>query len=92
MLNSTLCALTRVMCCICENNQTEEGVIIPEPLRPLMGGIEMIKYSDCEKFMDPADLAAIETQKKEQAAKEAKEAAKKAQKAAGAAQKAGGKK
>lgn len=77
MLNSTLCALTRVMCCICENYQTEEGVVIPEPLRALMGGMEIMKYADAEKWMDPSDVAAIETQKKEQAAKDAKEAYKK---------------
>ena len=75
MLNSTLCALTRVMCCICENYQTEEGVVIPEPLRPLMGGMTIIKYADAEKWMDPSEVAALETQKKDQAAKDAKKAA-----------------
>ncbi|KAH8887471.1 seryl-tRNA synthetase-like protein [Thozetella sp. PMI_491] len=32
-LNSTLCAVTRTMCAILENYQTEEGVKVPEPLR-----------------------------------------------------------
>eukprot|EP01137_Pigoraptor_chileana_P019329 Opistho-2@80210 len=36
MLNSTLCATTRVICAILENNQTETGVTIPEVLRPYM--------------------------------------------------------
>ena len=30
MLNGTLCAITRTMCCICENYQNEEGIIVPE--------------------------------------------------------------
>ena len=45
MLNSTLCATERTMCCILENNQTEEGVNIPEALRPFMGGIDFIPYN-----------------------------------------------
>mmetsp|Transcript_4997 Transcript_4997/g.9214 ORF Transcript_4997/g.9214 Transcript_4997/m.9214 type:complete len:522 (+) Transcript_4997:1305-2870(+) len=34
MLNSTLCATTRVICCILENYQTPEGVLVPEKLLP----------------------------------------------------------
>nr|CCC95335.1 unnamed protein product [Trypanosoma congolense IL3000] len=44
MLNGTLCAVTRTMCCICENYQTEEGVVIPDVLRPYMMGVEMLKF------------------------------------------------
>jgi len=44
MLNATLCATERTMCCILENYQTEEGVIVPEVLRPYMGGREFIPY------------------------------------------------
>lgn len=44
MLNGTLCAVTRTMCCICENYQTEEGIVIPEVLRPFMLGTEMLKF------------------------------------------------
>jgi len=44
MLNGTLCATERTMCCIVENYQTEEGLRIPECLRPFMGGIDFIKY------------------------------------------------
>ena len=36
MLNATMCATTRVMCAILENYQTEEGIVIPEPLRAFM--------------------------------------------------------
>lgn len=44
MLNSTLCATTRVICCILENFQTDEGVVVPEVLRPYMGGKELIPF------------------------------------------------
>lgn len=37
MLNSTLCATTRVICCILENFQTDDGVNVPEVLRPFVG-------------------------------------------------------
>ena len=36
MLNATMCATTRVMCAILETYQTEEGIVIPEPLRAFM--------------------------------------------------------
>ncbi|KAJ8572914.1 hypothetical protein K7X08_009425 [Anisodus acutangulus] len=38
LLNSTLTATERTMCCILENYQREDGVEIPEVLRPYMGG------------------------------------------------------
>merc|ERR1712241_1147000 len=44
MLNATMCATTRVICCILENNQTDEGIIVPELLRPFMGGVELFKF------------------------------------------------
>lgn len=44
MLNGTLCAITRTMCCICENYQTEEGVVVPPALRPFMMGKELIPF------------------------------------------------
>jgi len=36
MLNSTLCACTRLICCILENFQTPLGVIVPDVLLPYM--------------------------------------------------------
>lgn len=36
MLNATMCATTRTICCILENYQTEDGVVVPEVLRPFM--------------------------------------------------------
>jgi len=44
MLNATMCASTRVICCILENNQTEDGIVVPEKLRPFMGNSEFIKF------------------------------------------------
>jgi len=45
MLNATLCATERTICCILENYQTPEGVVVPEVLRPFMGGIEIMKFT-----------------------------------------------
>ncbi|KAL7721474.1 serine--tRNA ligase [Entamoeba marina] len=44
MLNSTLCATERALCCILENYQTEKGVIVPEVLRPFVGGVDFIPF------------------------------------------------
>ncbi|XP_004136430.2 serine--tRNA ligase, chloroplastic/mitochondrial isoform X1 [Cucumis sativus] len=42
-LNATACAVPRMMVCLLENYQQEDGsVIIPEPLRPFMGGLDRI--------------------------------------------------
>ncbi|KAL2893721.1 Serine--tRNA ligase chloroplastic/mitochondrial [Bienertia sinuspersici] len=44
-LNATACAVPRMIVCLLENFQQEDGsVIIPEPLRPFMGGIDRIVY------------------------------------------------
>jgi len=37
MLNSTLCATTRLICCICENYQNNKGITLPTVLRSYMG-------------------------------------------------------
>ena len=44
MLNGTLCATERTLCCILENYQTPEGVIVPKVLVPYVGA-EFIKYT-----------------------------------------------
>ncbi len=36
MLNATMCATTRTICAILENYQTEDGVLVPEALKPFM--------------------------------------------------------
>ncbi|GAA6001438.1 hypothetical protein JCM10207_006667 [Rhodosporidiobolus poonsookiae] len=44
MLNGTLCATERALCCLVENYQTPDGIMIPEPLRPYMGGRDFLPY------------------------------------------------
>ena len=44
MLNSTLTATSRTICCLLENYQTEDGVRIPEVLQPFMGGIDFMPF------------------------------------------------
>jgi len=44
MLNSTLCATGRGICCILENYQTEDGVKVPDVLVPFMGGIDFLPF------------------------------------------------
>ncbi|EEC80656.1 hypothetical protein OsI_23052 [Oryza sativa Indica Group] len=42
-LNATAVAVPRLIICILENFQQEDGtVVIPEPLRPFMGGLEVL--------------------------------------------------
>lgn len=44
-LNATACAVPRMIICLLENYQQEDGsVIIPEILRPFMGGLDVISY------------------------------------------------
>lgn len=45
MLNGTLCATERAMCCIVETYQEKDGLRIPRALQPYMGGVEFIKYT-----------------------------------------------
>mmetsp|Transcript_17801 Transcript_17801/g.36164 ORF Transcript_17801/g.36164 Transcript_17801/m.36164 type:complete len:474 (+) Transcript_17801:114-1535(+) len=49
MLNGTLVATTRSLCCILENYQTPEGVRVPRVLVPFMGGMEFLPYPEEEK-------------------------------------------
>eukprot|EP01024_Parvocaulis_polyphysoides_P013760 TRINITY_DN1541_c0_g1_i1.p1 TRINITY_DN1541_c0_g1~~TRINITY_DN1541_c0_g1_i1.p1 ORF type:complete len:470 (-),score=89.55 TRINITY_DN1541_c0_g1_i1:190-1599(-) len=44
MLNSTLSATQRTICCILENYQTSEGVKIPDVLKPFMFGVDFIPF------------------------------------------------
>lgn len=62
MLNSTMCATTRVICAILENNQTEEGINIPEALQPFMP----TQYREFIKFTKeaPIDQEKAKKQKK----------------------------
>jgi len=42
-LNSTACVPQRIMTAIIENNQTEDGILIPEALQSYMGGQEYLE-------------------------------------------------
>eukprot|EP01083_Nonionella_stella_P203101 741369_1 len=44
MLNATLCATTRTICCILENYQTDDGIIVPNVLQQYMGGMKFIPF------------------------------------------------
>merc|ERR1719160_474723 len=44
MLNSTLCATERAICCLLENYQTAEGIRVPRALVPFMLGQEFIPF------------------------------------------------
>jgi len=44
MLNSTLTATERAMCCILENYQTKDGIRVPRVLAPYMAGMEFIPF------------------------------------------------
>ncbi|KAI0340455.1 serine-tRNA ligase [Trametopsis cervina] len=44
MLNGTLCATERALCCLVENYQTPEGLVIPEVLRPYMQGRDFLPW------------------------------------------------
>ena len=55
MLNATMCATTRVICCILENNQTEDGIVVPALLRPFMGNMDFIKFVKPAPIDEPAN-------------------------------------
>lgn len=66
MLNATMCATTRVICAILENNQDQEanGIHIPEALQPYMPE----RYSKLIPFVKPAPIdEEIKTKSKKKA-------------------------
>ncbi|KAM0892948.1 hypothetical protein ACQ4PT_025426 [Festuca glaucescens] len=52
MLNSTLTATERTLCCILENYQKEGGVEVPKVLRAYMGGIEFLPFKQPKQAAD----------------------------------------
>jgi seryl-tRNA synthetase len=54
MLNSTLCATERALCCLVENYQTAEGVRVPRALVPFTLGIEFFPFVKTIKEEKPA--------------------------------------
>ena len=55
MLNSTLTATERTLCCILENCQKEGGVEVPKVLRAYMGGIEFLPFKQPLDVKQAAD-------------------------------------
>ncbi|XP_071810548.1 serine--tRNA ligase, cytoplasmic-like [Asterias amurensis] len=72
MLNATMCANTRMVCAIMETNQTEEGIIIPEVLKPYMPDA----YKEIISFVKPAPVDE-QQMKKDKKAKDGKKKSKK---------------
>merc|ERR1712025_789342 len=75
MLNATMCAVTRVICVLLEQNQTESGVTIPEALKMYMPE----QYKEVIPFVNKAPIEEEEAKKaakkqKGGKAKDAKEA------------------
>jgi len=70
LLNGTLCATERTLCCIVENYQTPEGLNIPEVLQPYMGGLKFIPFNEKKvkewqaKLIEDDKLAAAKAAKK----------------------------
>ena len=59
MLNATMCATTRTICCILENYQEEDGVAVPPALAPFMPA----KYREKIPFVKEAPIDQEETQR-----------------------------
>lgn len=66
MLNATMCATTRVICAILENNQTETGIKVPAALKKYMPE----DYQEEIPFVKPAP---IDVEKESKKAKKQKE-------------------
>ncbi|KAL4226009.1 Serine--tRNA ligase [Mactra antiquata] len=59
MLNATMCATTRTICAILENNQVDDGVMVPEVLQKYMPE----QYKEKIPFVKPAPIDEEETKK-----------------------------
>jgi seryl-tRNA synthetase len=64
MLNSTLCATERTMCCLMENYQTAEGFTVPEVLRPYCSNIAFFPFTREAKKEEKEAKAAAPAKKK----------------------------
>ncbi|GAB5373184.1 hypothetical protein AAMO2058_001728400 [Amorphochlora amoebiformis] len=55
MVNSTLCASQRTLCCLLENHQTEAGIRVPEPLIVYVG-TAFIPFKTLTQTLDAKNL------------------------------------
>ncbi|CAG9483422.1 unnamed protein product [Plasmodium vivax] len=46
LLNGTMVAAQRFLCCLLENYQNGEGIVVPEKLRPYMNNVEFIPFTE----------------------------------------------
>merc|ERR1712156_1007208 len=74
IMNSTMCAVTRVICVLLEQNQTETGIKVPEALKMYMPE----QYKEEIPFVNaaPIDEAESKKAKKQKEGKKAKDAKK----------------
>jgi len=63
MLNSTLCATERAMCCVVENYQEEDGVRVPRALVPFLLGQEFFPFVKTLKEERPAAKSKAKSKK-----------------------------
>lgn len=64
MLNSTLTATERTLCCVLENYQTPDGIRVPEVLQPFMMGIDFLPFKKMfNKKGLPVDIPVAEGSK-----------------------------
>jgi seryl-tRNA synthetase len=68
MLNSTLTATERTLCCILENYQRDDGVEVPKALQPYMGGIEFLAFKQPQDSRKAADSKSNKSKAKGNAA------------------------
>lgn len=92
MLNATLCATGRAICCLLETYQEKDGVRVPDVLVPYMGGMTFMPFVRDSKIPDKQQQQPQQQQqqgaagaKKEEKKKDSKPAEKKDAPAAAAA-------
>ncbi|XP_076033383.1 seryl-tRNA synthetase isoform X2 [Oratosquilla oratoria] len=68
MLNATMCATTRVLCALMENHQTEDGIKVPEALKPFLPD----SMQDLIPFRFPPPIEEEEKKAKKKEAKKKK--------------------
>jgi len=81
MLNATLTSTERTLCCLLENYQVEDGIIVPPVLRPYMDppGLEKIKFVKPPPEHEAGQSTEEKTTKPKQEKKEKKKDNKKEQ-------------
>eukprot|EP01006_Ploeotia_vitrea_P010263 TRINITY_DN26620_c0_g1_i1.p1 TRINITY_DN26620_c0_g1~~TRINITY_DN26620_c0_g1_i1.p1 ORF type:complete len:467 (-),score=14.24 TRINITY_DN26620_c0_g1_i1:20-1420(-) len=59
MLNATLCATGRAICCLLETYQEPNGVRVPEVLVPFMGGMDFLPFVRDSKLPDKVPVETV---------------------------------